>query len=157
MPHTQVNTSRLTGCQCCNNISYACLSSKASLTFWESLHFYPFLITYTIKKCSARYCDQNFQIMAAGGDHNVTGTSEILGMFHSSVCLCCMFLGSVSRDGPPGPSPELLASLQSLRENSDYTLLPHSLHQVCACVFVSVGASWSIFFLPNPEGICLFI
>ncbi|KAI3363623.1 hypothetical protein L3Q82_001260 [Scortum barcoo] len=38
--------------------------------------------------------------------------------------------GSLSRDGPPGPSPELLASLQSLRENSDYTLLPHSLHQI---------------------------
>lgn len=47
-----------------------------------------------------------------------------------------MFLGSVSRDGAPGPSPELLASLQSLGENSDYTLLPHCLHQVCVSVCV---------------------
>uniref|UniRef100_A0A7N8YIV1 Consortin, connexin sorting protein b n=1 Tax=Mastacembelus armatus TaxID=205130 RepID=A0A7N8YIV1_9TELE len=38
---------------------------------------------------------------------------------------------STAKDGPSGPSPELLASLQSLGENStDYTLLPHSLHQV---------------------------
>ncbi|TNN22344.1 hypothetical protein EYF80_067542 [Liparis tanakae] len=36
--------------------------------------------------------------------------------------------GSVSRDGAPGP--ELLASLQSLRDNRDDSLLPHSLHQI---------------------------
>lgn len=41
-----------------------------------------------------------------------------------------MFLESVSRDESQGPTPELLASLQSLGENNDYTLLPHSLHQV---------------------------
>uniref|UniRef100_A0A8C2I3C8 Consortin, connexin sorting protein b n=1 Tax=Cyprinus carpio TaxID=7962 RepID=A0A8C2I3C8_CYPCA len=32
----------------------------------------------------------------------------------------------------PGPSPSLLASLQSLVEHNDHMLLPHSLHQVCA-------------------------
>ncbi|XP_061668667.1 consortin, connexin sorting protein b [Syngnathoides biaculeatus] len=41
-----------------------------------------------------------------------------------------MFPGSVSRYGAPSLSPELLASLQSLGENNDYTLLPHSLHQI---------------------------
>uniref|UniRef100_A0A667Z308 Uncharacterized protein n=1 Tax=Myripristis murdjan TaxID=586833 RepID=A0A667Z308_9TELE len=34
------------------------------------------------------------------------------------------------KDGPPGPSPELLASLQALGDSSDDTLLPQSLHQV---------------------------
>ncbi|XP_047429726.1 consortin, connexin sorting protein b [Mugil cephalus] len=38
--------------------------------------------------------------------------------------------GSVSRDGRHSPSPELLASLQTLGEDSDYTVLPHSLHQI---------------------------
>lgn len=42
-----------------------------------------------------------------------------------------LFLGSISREGVGAPSPELLASLQSLRDNVDSTLLPHSLHQVC--------------------------
>nr|XP_057944781.1 consortin, connexin sorting protein b isoform X2 [Doryrhamphus excisus] len=42
--------------------------------------------------------------------------------------------GSVSRYGASSLSPELLASLQSLGENTDYTLLPHSLHQIAeAC------------------------
>ncbi|XP_077409445.1 consortin, connexin sorting protein b [Vanacampus margaritifer] len=41
---------------------------------------------------------------------------------------------SVSRYGASSLSPELLASLQSLGENTDYTLLPHSLHQIAeAC------------------------
>ncbi|XP_037100922.1 consortin, connexin sorting protein b [Syngnathus acus] len=45
-----------------------------------------------------------------------------------------MFPGSVSRYGASSLSPELLASLQSLGENTDYTLLPHSLHQIAeAC------------------------
>ncbi|XP_016886226.1 consortin, connexin sorting protein b [Cynoglossus semilaevis] len=38
--------------------------------------------------------------------------------------------GSASRDGAVGFSPELLASLRTLDENTDYTLLPHSLHQI---------------------------
>ncbi|XP_061610049.1 consortin, connexin sorting protein b isoform X1 [Phyllopteryx taeniolatus] len=42
--------------------------------------------------------------------------------------------GSVSRYGASSLSPELLASLQSLGENNDYTVLPHSLHQIAeAC------------------------
>ncbi|CAG00143.1 unnamed protein product [Tetraodon nigroviridis] len=38
--------------------------------------------------------------------------------------------GSVSKGGAGALSPEMLASLQSLRDNTDSTLLPHSLHQV---------------------------
>lgn len=62
-----------------------------------------------------------------------TEISLIWSFFTS--CLCFMFLESVSRDESQGPSPELLASLRSLGENSDYTLLPHSLHQVCVMVW----------------------
>ncbi|KAJ3607221.1 hypothetical protein NHX12_026734 [Muraenolepis orangiensis] len=38
--------------------------------------------------------------------------------------------GSCERVRAPGPSPELLVSLQTLVEAPDYTLLPQSLHQV---------------------------
>uniref|UniRef100_A0A3P9GYA3 Consortin, connexin sorting protein b n=1 Tax=Oryzias latipes TaxID=8090 RepID=A0A3P9GYA3_ORYLA len=38
--------------------------------------------------------------------------------------------GRAPTDALQGPSPKLLASLQSLGENSDYTVLPHSLHQI---------------------------
>ncbi|RVE55953.1 hypothetical protein OJAV_G00231430 [Oryzias javanicus] len=38
--------------------------------------------------------------------------------------------GGAPTDGLQGPIPKLLASLQSLGENSDYTVLPHSLHQI---------------------------
>lgn len=62
-----------------------------------------------------------------------TEISLIWSFFTS--CLCFMFLESVSRDESQGPTPELLASLRSLGENSDYTLLPHSLHQVCVMVW----------------------
>ncbi|XP_069014774.1 consortin, connexin sorting protein b [Embiotoca jacksoni] len=55
--------------------------------------------------------------------------------------------GSVSRDGPQGPSPELLASLQSLGENSDSTLLPHSLHQIAEAYSVKEDYQWAIQFL----------
>ncbi|XP_078131331.1 consortin, connexin sorting protein b [Sander vitreus] len=55
--------------------------------------------------------------------------------------------GSVSRDERPGPSPELLASLQSLRENSDYTLLPHSLHQIAEAYSLKEDYQWAIQFL----------
>ncbi|XP_038583141.1 consortin, connexin sorting protein b isoform X1 [Micropterus salmoides] len=55
--------------------------------------------------------------------------------------------GGVSRDGSPGPSPELLASLQSLRENSDYTLLPHSLHQIAEAYSLKEDYQWAIQFL----------
>lgn len=83
----------------------------------------------------------------------IVGTTITLGIFLSGICVLCMFLGSVSRDGSLCPSPELLASLQSLGENSDYTLLPHCLHQVCVSVCVGV----TFFVLPNPEGMCVFI
>lgn len=55
--------------------------------------------------------------------------------------------GSVSGDGAPGPSPELLASLQSLRENPDYTLLPHSLHQIAEAYSLKDDYKWAIQFL----------
>uniref|UniRef100_UPI0037E87C87 consortin, connexin sorting protein b n=1 Tax=Semicossyphus pulcher TaxID=241346 RepID=UPI0037E87C87 len=55
--------------------------------------------------------------------------------------------GSVSGDGPSGPSPELLASLQSLRENSDYTLLPQSLHQIAEAYSLKEDYQWAIQFL----------
>ncbi|KAM6992088.1 consortin, connexin sorting protein b [Tautogolabrus adspersus] len=55
--------------------------------------------------------------------------------------------GSVSGDGPPGPSLELLASLQSLRDNSDYTLLPHSLHQIAEAYSLKEDYQWAIQFL----------
>lgn len=55
--------------------------------------------------------------------------------------------GSVSGDGPPGPSPELLASLQSLRENTDHTLLPHSLHQIAEAYWLKEDYMWAIQFL----------
>ncbi|AWP19694.1 putative consortin-like [Scophthalmus maximus] len=57
-----------------------------------------------------------------GTDTGLTQKEE--GMFMESTT------GSVSGDGLLGLSPELLASLQSLGENRDYTLLPHSLHQI---------------------------
>ncbi|XP_074471949.1 consortin, connexin sorting protein b [Sebastes fasciatus] len=55
--------------------------------------------------------------------------------------------GSVSRDEVLGPSPELLASLQSLRENTDYTLLPHSLHQIAEAYSLKEDYQWAIQFL----------
>lgn len=55
--------------------------------------------------------------------------------------------GGVSRDGPPGPSPELLASLQSLGENNDYTLLPQSLHQIAEAYSLKEDYQWAIQFL----------
>ncbi|XP_068432641.1 consortin, connexin sorting protein b [Clinocottus analis] len=55
--------------------------------------------------------------------------------------------GSVSRDGASGPSPELLASLQSLRDNSDYTMLPHSLHQIAEAYSLNEDYQWAIQFL----------
>ncbi|XP_016146098.1 uncharacterized protein [Sinocyclocheilus grahami] len=45
---------------------------------------------------------------------------------------CSVDHGSLSGIEPPGPSPSLLAALQSFVEHNDHMLLPHSLHQVCA-------------------------
>lgn len=55
--------------------------------------------------------------------------------------------GSVSRDEALGPGPELLASLQSLEENSDYTVLPHSLHQIAEAYSLQEEYKWAIQFL----------
>nr|XP_020472650.1 consortin-like isoform X3 [Monopterus albus] len=55
--------------------------------------------------------------------------------------------GMASRDGPLSPSSELLASLQSLRENSDYTLLPQSLHQIAETYSLKEDYQWAIQFL----------
>uniref|UniRef100_A0A669D9C2 Consortin, connexin sorting protein b n=1 Tax=Oreochromis niloticus TaxID=8128 RepID=A0A669D9C2_ORENI len=54
---------------------------------------------------------------------------------------------SVSRDESQGPTPQLLASLQSLGENSDYTLLPHSLHQIAEAYSLKQDYQWAIQFL----------
>ncbi|XP_005724865.1 consortin, connexin sorting protein b isoform X2 [Pundamilia nyererei] len=54
---------------------------------------------------------------------------------------------SVSRDESQGPTPELLASLQSLGENNDYTLLPHSLHQIAEAYSLKQDYQWAIQFL----------
>lgn len=51
-----------------------------------------------------------------------------------------LFPGSVSKGGSGALSPELLDSLQSLRDNVDSALLPHSLHQVCKGGFFSPHA-----------------
>ncbi|XP_040016747.2 consortin, connexin sorting protein b [Gasterosteus aculeatus] len=53
--------------------------------------------------------------------------------------------GGASRDGPLGP--ELLASLQSLRETSDYTTLPRSLHQIAEAYSLKEDYHWAIQFL----------
>ncbi|XP_041831213.1 consortin, connexin sorting protein b [Melanotaenia boesemani] len=55
--------------------------------------------------------------------------------------------GSIPTDGADSPSPELLASLQFLGENSDYTLLPHSLHQIAEAYSVKEDYQWAIQFL----------
>ncbi|XP_039454479.1 consortin, connexin sorting protein b isoform X3 [Oreochromis aureus] len=54
---------------------------------------------------------------------------------------------SVSRDESQGPTPQLLASLQFLGENSDYTLLPHSLHQIAEAYSLKQDYQWAIQFL----------
>ncbi|XP_056873656.1 consortin, connexin sorting protein b isoform X1 [Takifugu flavidus] len=55
--------------------------------------------------------------------------------------------GSISREGAGAPSPELLASLQSLRDNVDSTLLPHSLHQIAETYLAREDYQWAIQFL----------
>ncbi|XP_067097778.1 consortin, connexin sorting protein b [Osmerus mordax] len=46
-----------------------------------------------------------------------------------------------------GPSPELLASLQTLGENSDYALLPQSLHQIAEAYSLEEDYPWAVQFL----------
>ncbi|KAK6297661.1 hypothetical protein J4Q44_G00322440 [Coregonus suidteri] len=49
--------------------------------------------------------------------------------------------------GPPGPSPDLLASLQSLGEHNDHTLLPQSLHQIAEAYSLDEDYQWAVQFL----------
>uniref|UniRef100_A0A8K9UEA3 Consortin, connexin sorting protein b n=1 Tax=Oncorhynchus mykiss TaxID=8022 RepID=A0A8K9UEA3_ONCMY len=48
---------------------------------------------------------------------------------------------------PPGPSPDLLASLQSLGEHSDHTLLPQTLHQIAEAYSLEEEYQWAVQFL----------
>ncbi|XP_023830318.1 consortin, connexin sorting protein b [Salvelinus sp. IW2-2015] len=52
-----------------------------------------------------------------------------------------------SGSGPPGSSPDLLASLQSLGEHSDHTLLPQSLHQIAEAYSLVEEYQWAVQFL----------
>ncbi|XP_052391460.1 consortin [Carassius gibelio] len=60
---------------------------------------------------------------------------------------CSVDHGSLSGTVPPGPSPALLASLQSLVEHNDHMLLPHSLHQIAEGYFLEKDYQWSVEFL----------
>ncbi|XP_029577628.1 consortin [Salmo trutta] len=55
--------------------------------------------------------------------------------------------GTASGSGPPGPSPDLLASLQSLGEHNDHTLLPQSLHQIAEAYSLDEDYQWAVQFL----------
>ncbi|XP_054900403.1 consortin, connexin sorting protein b isoform X3 [Poeciliopsis prolifica] len=55
--------------------------------------------------------------------------------------------GGVAADEAQSPSPELLASLQALGENDDYTLLPQSLHQIAETYSLRQEHQWAIRFL----------
>ncbi|CAB1339958.1 unnamed protein product, partial [Coregonus sp. 'balchen'] len=46
-----------------------------------------------------------------------------------------------------GPSPDLLASLQSLGEHNDHTLLPQSLHQIAEAYSLDEDYQWAVQFL----------
>ncbi|XP_051952094.1 consortin-like isoform X2 [Xyrauchen texanus] len=61
----------------------------------------------------------------------------------------CHSLDQDTRSGlePPGPSPFLLASLQSLVEDNDHMLLPHSLHQIAEAYFLEEDYQWAVEFL----------
>uniref|UniRef100_A0A8C5FIP2 Consortin, connexin sorting protein b n=1 Tax=Gadus morhua TaxID=8049 RepID=A0A8C5FIP2_GADMO len=61
--------------------------------------------------------------------------------------MCCVFLGPSERVGAPGPSPEVLASLHTLVEAPNYTLLPHSLHQMAEAYSLKDDYQWAIQFL----------
>ncbi|XP_051954033.1 consortin-like [Xyrauchen texanus] len=55
--------------------------------------------------------------------------------------------GTFSGLVPSGPSPFLLASLQSLIEDNDHMLLPHSLHQIAEAYFLEKDYQWAVEFL----------
>ncbi|KAK9956666.1 hypothetical protein ABG768_014385 [Culter alburnus] len=60
---------------------------------------------------------------------------------------CSLDHGRLSGIVPPGPSPSLLASLQSLVEENDHMLLPHSLHQIAESYFLEEDYQWAVEFL----------
>ncbi|XP_057209406.1 consortin, connexin sorting protein b isoform X2 [Triplophysa rosa] len=60
---------------------------------------------------------------------------------------CSLDHDSLSGMVPPGPSPSLLASLQSLVEDNDHMLLPHSLHQIAEAYFLEEDFHWAAEFL----------
>lgn len=60
---------------------------------------------------------------------------------------CSLDDGRLSGIVPPGPSPSLLASLQSLVEENDHMLLPHSLHQIAEGYFLEEDYQWAVEFL----------
>ncbi|KAK7150938.1 hypothetical protein R3I93_012013 [Phoxinus phoxinus] len=60
---------------------------------------------------------------------------------------CSLDHGTLSGIEPPGPSPSLLASLQSLVEENDHMLLPHSLHQIAEGYFLEEDYQWAVEFL----------
>ncbi|XP_056621010.1 saccharopine dehydrogenase-like oxidoreductase isoform X2 [Triplophysa dalaica] len=60
---------------------------------------------------------------------------------------CSVDHGSLSGMVPPGPSPSLLASLQSLVEDNDHMLLPHSLHKIAEAYFLEEDYHWAAEFL----------
>ncbi|XP_017264763.1 consortin, connexin sorting protein b isoform X2 [Kryptolebias marmoratus] len=68
------------------------------------------------------------------------GPQKEEGVFHGAT-------GSVPTDEAQRLSPELLASLQSLGENDDYTLLPQSLHQIAEAYSLKEDYQWAIQFL----------
>lgn len=55
--------------------------------------------------------------------------------------------GSASGDEALVPSAELVASLQSLGEHQDYTLLPRSLHQIAEAYSLQEEYQWAVQFL----------
>ncbi|XP_073673033.1 uncharacterized protein [Garra rufa] len=60
---------------------------------------------------------------------------------------CSLDHDSFSGIVPPGPSPSLLASLESLVEHNDHMLLPHSLHQIAEGYFLEKDYQWAVEFL----------
>lgn len=76
-------------------------------------------------------------------DSENRNTQENTSESHS----CSLDRDSLSGIVPPGPSPFLLASLQSLVEENDYMLLPHSLHQIAEDYFREEDYPWAVEFL----------
>lgn len=115
------------------------------------------LYSYILSPCSLPWYSVIDQVLFLLFSHCLFLKPKIRALSHCGVCLCRAFPGSVSGDGAAGPSPELLASLQSLGDDdndSDYTLLPHSLHQVCVCVW---GKAAALYVSKSRGNVCLHL